>query len=190
MNTNKDNSMWLEKLGFYYNYFGKKKDIGIDNLTTMQIAKETNKSKANISNDLTKLVDSPGRRNYGYNTIFLYRELQKTIKLNNVCNLLVIGELSPFIHTNLLNNRNFYILKQTETYNKDLLLTNADILVLTKEINEDDFAEISETVSAILNLSGKSYTTEKPYYEIDFLAILTALWIDSLEDIDVPLKKD
>ena len=180
---------WQEKLGFYYNYFGTKRESGVDCITTQEIANDINKSKANVSHDLTNLIKSPGRRNYGYNTTFIYKQLQKIVQLDEPCYIVIIGSCPTFINTEPLKKRNFIIKKQRDTFSIETLKNDTQLLILTTSISEEEFESIPENIRGILNLSGKHYETERPYYEIDILSIILDLWIDTIDLDSIQLKE-
>lgn len=178
-----------EKLGFYYNYFGKKRESGIECITTMEIASDINKSKANVSNDLTNLIKSPGRRNYGYNTTFIYKQLQKIMHLNEPCYIVLIGPYLPFIDVEMLKKRNFFIKEQKDVFSEEVFEDNTQLLILTTTISQEEFNSIPENICGILNLSGKHYETEKPYYEVNILSMILDLWIDTINLDSIQLNE-
>ena len=180
---------WKEKIGFYYNYFGLKRENGIDSITAQEIATDINKSRANVSHDLANLIKSPGRKNYGYNTTFIYKQLQKVMHLDKPCNIVVIGSSPSYINIDLLKKRNFIIRDQRENFSLEGLETDVQLLILTVSITEEEFFSIPESICGIINLSGTHYETLRPYYEIDLFSILSNLWVDTL-DLDFEQIKE
>lgn len=177
-------NLWKEKICFYYNYFGLKRENGIDCVIAQEIADDINKSKANVSHDFANLIASPGRRNYGYNTTFIYKQLQKLMHLDKPCYVAIVGSSPTFMNVELLNKRNFIIKNQQDTFSPDAL-SDIQLLILTMPITQEEFNTIPENVAGIINLSGVHYNTQRPYQEIDMLSILSELWINTFDlDLD------
>lgn len=181
---------WQEKLGFYYNYFGLKRENGTDCVTAQEIANDINKSKANVSHDLANLIKNPGRKNYGYNTTFIFKQLQKLMHLDRPCGIVIIGDCPSFIDLDLLKKRNFIIKDQRDTFSTDVLETDVQLLILTIPITKEEFDSIPDNICGIVNLSGTHYESTRPYYEIDLFTVLSNLWLDTLDlDAEHTLKE-
>lgn len=180
----------IEKIPFYYFYIGRKKDKGIDTITAAQIADEIKMSTPNVRRDLSLLIENPGRKNYGYNVVFLYNQLQKLMNLVTPCNMYLYGHFFPFFKTDELARRNLVLVNKAESIEEDLNISileenNISLLILTKKLTYEKIREVSKKVKYIINLTDEEYQNLSiPVYNIDIFDMISSVWQDSMRAVE------
>lgn len=170
-----------DRIPFYFYYFGTKKDAGIEKISAKTIAKELGfKSSTTIVDDLNKLLDNPGRKNYGYNITFLYNSFCKLMNMYmRTCNIYVIGNLAEFFNEELLNNRGFHICGMNNDFNmEEIESKEPNMVILAKSISENQFKELEALEKiTVINVSASSYSSDLiPIYHFSIMEIILKAW--------------
>lgn len=157
-----------ERIPFYYEYFGKKKDKNISRIKSEEIREELGfKSASSINRDLQMIIENPGRRSYGYNVNYIYNTLQKMLGMDVAKHAYVYGPVYSFMQNPELVRRNIVIHGDAEP-------ETVDLLIITDE-NLKDLAPIIERhpeITNIYNFTSNLYDTELPVTDFDFLQMI------------------
>lgn len=178
----------MQRLASYYNFVGKKKDSGIKNITSFDLVERFNiPSRQTVQKDLMQYLDSPGVRKYGYNTTYLHNELAKFLGLNDrPANYYVLGPIYPFLlPTDEIQNRNFRFMGQAEELNEEVIHEKQiSILVLTREVSDQEWHIIEKNVNAVINFGKTQINSEQIYiYNLDILQLLINAQLNIQKDI-------
>lgn len=170
-----------EKVPFYFRYFGRLIDKGVEKVHAKDVAKELGFKSANsIFRDFNSFIDGAGSIAYGYNNVFMYNNFKKLMDMEVPVNIAVIGKDMPLFHSNECKKRGFDIIGSIDRIDKDWL-SGHDIkmLILNEQGALAHLSDIPETVKVIINMTGTEIEPKgHPFYivNVDILELLANAW--------------
>lgn len=127
-----------------------------------------------------------GRKNYGFNTVFLKNQLKELMSLSEVCNFCVIGNIESELLKDNYETFNFHLTGQVDTCDPAYFENNhIKMVIVTKQLNGEELEFLNNTVAGIINLSGVQITgLSIPVYNLNLLELLIGYWFEGQKKKD------
>ncbi len=170
-----------ERVPFYYRYFGRLVDDGIEKVHSKDVALELGFKSANsIVRDFSLFIENAGNIKYGYNNTFMYNKFKELMNIGNGVNVAVVGESLPLFNAKECDRRGFHIIGILDKIDAELIEAHEiKALILTNKDALADLGKVSGMVKVIINFTGKEIDDAgMDFYvvNVDILELLSSAW--------------
>lgn len=170
-----------EKVPFYFRYFGRLIDKGVEKVHAKDVAKELGFKSANsIFRDFNSFIDGAGSIAYGYNNVFMYNNFKKLMDMEKPVKVAVVGKDIPLFHSDECEKRGFNIVGSMEKIDSELIHEHEiKILILNKEDALEFLSDIPKEVEVVINMTGYEIDgSVLPFHivNVDILELLANAW--------------
>ncbi|MBP3783875.1 MAG: hypothetical protein J6I68_11570 [Butyrivibrio sp.] len=170
-----------ERVPFYYRYFGRLVDAGVEKVHSKDVASELGFKSANsIVRDFNLFIENAGNIKYGYNNTFMYNKFKDLMDIGIGVNVAVVGESLPLFNNAECSRRGFHIVGTLDKIDTELIEAHEiQALILTNKDALADFGKIPDIVKVIINFTGKEIDDAgMGFYvvNIDILELLSNAW--------------
>lgn len=171
---------------FLFKFFAEKLDAGEEVVTSSELSSVTGLTRSAVGRLFTDCYSIIGKKNYGYNVRYAYREFAKLVNLTEPRKISVVGPRFPFLKNEHLEKRNIQLTDCPvieQAFPDDICG-----IILTRELKEEERNYIQDSMSLnfIINLSGENVEIDTiPVYGFDILELICAATINEVPNTDI-----
>lgn len=170
-----------ERVPFYYRYFGRLVDEGVEKVHSKDVAAELGFKSANsIVRDFNLFIENAGNIKYGYNNTFMYNKFKELMNIDGGVNVAVVGGSSPLFNNEECARRGFHIVGTMDKIDPELIADHEiRAVILTDRSALNDLGKIPDTVKVVINFTGKEIDDSGMNFyvvNVDILELLSNAW--------------